>query len=204
MDDNASDGNTSTRILVEVDNLSSSDTNFHGINQSLMVTNFDNDTVGSYNTNNTLSAGDKHNCTTLDNGSVMCWGSNSDGQIGDGTTTDRLIPVIVAGLTNVKSISAGQKHTCTALDNGSAKCWGSNSNGRLGDGTTAERLIPVIVAGLTNVKSISCGQKHTCTALDNGSAVCWGSNSNGQLGNGSTTNSATASNVLNLNNIRLQ
>ena len=129
-----------------------SDTNFHGISQSLIVMNLDNDTVRSHGSDSTLSAGDNHNCTALDNGSAMCWGSNSNGQIGDGTTTDRLTPVIVAGLTNVKSISAGQKHTCTALDNGSAKCWGYNSSGQLGNGSTTNSATASNVLNLNNIR----------------------------------------------------
>ena len=84
-------------------------------------------------------------------------------------------------------------------------CWGSNVSGRLGDGnpSNSNRFTPVMVAGLTNVKSVSAGQKHTCAALDNGSAMCWGSNGSGQIGNDSTVKSTTASNVLDLNNIRL-
>ena len=84
-------------------------------------------------------------------------------------------------------------------------CWGSNGSGRLGDGTdsNSNHLTPVMVAGLSNVKSVSAGQKHTCATLDNGSAMCWGSNGSGQIGNDSTEKSITASNVLNLNNIRL-
>ena len=75
-----------------------------------------------------------HTCTTLDNGSAMCWGYNLYGQLGDNTTGQKLTPVGVStGLQNVKTISAGRYHTCAALDNGSAMCWGINNNGQLGD-----------------------------------------------------------------------
>ena len=92
-----------------------------------------------------IIAGSAHTCARLADGSAKCWGYNYFGQLGDGTTTNRLTPVAVQGIRNATAITAGGGHTCTRLSDGSAKCWGWNGNGQLGDGTTTVRLTPVLV-----------------------------------------------------------
>lgn len=76
-----------------------------------------------------LAAGFRHTCALLSDGTVRCWGNNDDGQLGDGTITDRPRPVVVAGLSNVTAISAGQDHTCARRANGDLLCWGKNQFG---------------------------------------------------------------------------
>ena len=143
--------------------------------------------------NQTLASGNFHNCVILDDGSVACWGLNSYGQLGDGTTTDRLTPTQTASLGAGRTavwIAAGEDHTCAILDDGSVACWGYNSNGQLGDGTTTDRLTPTQTASLgagRTAVSISAGGDHTCAILDDGSVACWGNNHNGNLGDGTTT-----------------
>jgi alpha-tubulin suppressor-like RCC1 family protein len=88
-------------------------------------------------------------CALLTTGSVKCWGYNNDGQIGDGTTTDRYTPTQVSGLTSgVERISVGGFFACSLLSTGTVKCWGDNSFGKLGDGSTTDRYAPVDVLGL--------------------------------------------------------
>lgn len=147
-----------------------------------------------------VAAGEAHTCALKSNGQVRCWGDNSQGQLGDGTTTDRLRPAAVsspggtANLTDVVEVSAGGYFSCARLANGKARCWGSNFYGQLGDGTTANRLRPVAVSNmggtgaLKEVAKLSAGRWHTCIRLGNGQARCWGDNEDGQLGDGTTSN----------------
>jgi alpha-tubulin suppressor-like RCC1 family protein len=95
-----------------------------------------------------ISAGEDHTCVLKETGSVMCWGGNHYGQLGDGTTTEHDDPVTVVGLgEGVTAISAGWGSTCALLDTGAVKCWGFNRSGQLGDGTTTDSSVPVDVAG---------------------------------------------------------
>ena len=148
---------------------------------------------GSIFTETTMSAGGDHLCAILDDSSLQCWGDNSFGQLGDGTTTDRLTMTEVgldAARTAV-SISSGKDHTCSILDNGDLQCWGRNNHGQLGDGTAVHSSSPVDV-GLSGVPvQLSSGDWHSCAILDDASLQCWGRNDQGQLGDGTNADSST-------------
>lgn len=137
-----------------------------------------------------IAAGNSHACAVV-HGAAQCWGANTFGQLGDGTTTDADRPVQVAGLTRgVQAVAAGGDHAC-ALVNGGVWCWGYNGYGQLGDGTTTSRSVPAQVSGLgSGVQAIAAGPRHSC-ALVAGGVRCWGDNGYGQLGDGTTTGRAT-------------
>lgn len=148
-----------------------------------------------------VSAGAKHACALLANGSVQCWGDNSNGgQLGNGSSIyESLIPVSVIGINNAISVSVGGSHSCALLSSGSVQCWGHNHDGELGNGSTADSSIPVSVSGISNATSVAAGSTHSCAVLTSGSVVCWGSNKKGQLGNGNTADSLTPVEVTGLN-----
>ncbi|MEQ9257464.1 MAG: hypothetical protein RIG84_00045 [Roseovarius sp.] len=136
-----------------------------------------------------IDAGAFHTCVLTQR--VFCWGANTSGQLGDGTTQNRAAPVLVTGLgRDVVQITTGANHTCALRSNGRALCWGSNTFGQLGDRTTTSSSTPVLVRGLTSIGRIVAGENHTC-AFDSSRAkvFCWGANFKGQLGDGTTQNS---------------
>ncbi len=151
-----------------------------------------------------LAAGARHTCAVTGDDKVWCWGRNSDGQLGDGTTNPSAVPVQVSGtpssFVDMVDITAGDFHTCVRVksvaphNNTTAACWGDNSSGQLGvpggDSPTAVAPTNLGEPGTSDahdielVKALSGGRNDTCAALVDTSVSCWGDNGSGQLGDG--------------------
>jgi alpha-tubulin suppressor-like RCC1 family protein len=143
-----------------------------------------------------ISAGGSHALVLLQDGTVMAWGNNGAGGLGDGTIVQRDTPVSVNGLSGVKAIAAGEGHSLALMNDGTVMAWGRNDVGQLGLGTTTGpetcmselpcSQTPVQVKGLSGVKAIATGYDHSLALLSDGTVVAWGKNQWGELGTGTT------------------
>jgi alpha-tubulin suppressor-like RCC1 family protein len=163
--------------------------------------------LGAGHTATAITAGYSHTCAILDDGTVKCWGENSQGGLGLGDIVNRGggpdemgddLPAVDLGTgRTATAITAGSDHTCALLDDSTVKCWGDNFAGRLGLGDTNDRGdgpdemgddLPAVDLGTgRTATAITAGILHTCALLDNGQTTCWGDNIAGQLGLGDTT-----------------
>jgi alpha-tubulin suppressor-like RCC1 family protein len=144
-----------------------------------------------------IATGMSYTCALTADGAVKCWGENGSGQLGDGTSVQRLTPTDVTGLASgVTALAAGAGHTCALTEGGGVKCWGENFSGQLGDGTSSQRLSPTDVKGLmTGVANVVASGDDTCVLTTGGGVKCWGDNDSGRLGDGSTAGSLEPVNV---------
>lgn len=153
-----------------------------------------------------LAAGGTHTCALLDNGSVKCWGANTNGQLGQGSTTilgdganemgDNLAAVNLGTNKTAKFVIAGGNHTCAILNDDTTKCWGANGSGQLGYGDTTQRgsaanqmgdtLLAVNLGTNKTAKVLRARGNTSCAILADATVKCWGDNAAGQLGKGST------------------
>ncbi len=157
--------------------------------------------VGSCNSVAEVSGGAYHTCARLASGVLKCWGSNTNGQLGNNSTTSTDNPVNVTGIADALAVAAGTDHTCAIVGTGSVKCWGENGAGQLGNGTNTDSLTPVTLPGITTATHISAGASFTCIVLADDTVRCWGKNDVGQLGNGNTTNQNSPVTVTSLSNV---
>lgn len=142
--------------------------------------------------------GQSHTCALLGNGNVTCWGDNTYGQLGDGTSvTSRTSPSTTVAFGTGKyatAIASAGYHTCALMAGGSVTCWGYNGYGALGNNSTTTSNVPVTVLGtsgtgtLSNIVSLGVGQYQSLAVDSSGSTYSWGYNGSGQLGDGTTTN----------------
>ena len=134
-----------------------------------------------------LTAGNEHTCGLTPTGAAYCWGVNGLGELGDSTTTYRLVPTAVAGGLFFYDLTVGGLHTCAVRTGGGVACWGWNHYGQLGDGTTTDRNSPTSIASTLSFAVVVAGSGHTCAIAAYGITYCWGANESGQLGDGTRT-----------------
>lgn len=130
-----------------------------------------------------IAAGSMHTCAVTVFGTALCWGTNTLGQLGDGTTTQRLSPVAVASPGGVRytNIDVGRNHSCGTVPSGAIYCWGSNSSLQLGDGTGSMSTAPrrVVQPDGVALMMVAAGDSHTCAKSSVDRVYCWGENISG-------------------------
>ena len=153
-----------------------------------------------------LSAGVNHSLALCADGTVAAWGANDTGQLGNMSTSNSSVPVLVdttgvlAG-TKVVAVAAGSSHNLALCANGRVVAWGSGVSGQLGEDSVENRLVPVwvsqsgVLAGKT-VVSVAAGGSHSLALCSDGAVTAWGANDAGQLGNNSTTGGFVPANVV--------
>jgi len=137
-----------------------------------------------------ISAGYFHVCAIGSaTSSVYCWGRNSSGELGNGTTTNSSVPVLAKNLSVAKSVACGMSSSYTVDYSGQVYAWGNNAYGQLGNNSTTSSNVPVLTTGESPVQMVGAGAYQACSLRVDGSVHCWGYNAYGQLGNGTTTSS---------------
>jgi alpha-tubulin suppressor-like RCC1 family protein len=135
-----------------------------------------------------VSSGAWHVCGIKGNGELYCWGTNTMGQVGDGTKVDKHAPVRVGTDSDWNLVAVSFFHTCAIKMNGDLYCWGENKDGKLGDGTKENRLLPVRIGADHTWEKVSRSGSHTCAIDAKGELFCWGDNTFGQVGDGTNEN----------------
>jgi alpha-tubulin suppressor-like RCC1 family protein len=148
-----------------------------------------------------IAAGEDHAVALKGDGSVYTWGRNANGEIGDGSTTQRNSPTAVSGLASVSAIAAGRSYSLALKQDGTIKSWGQNCCGQLGNGGTSQASSPVSVSSISTATAISAGLLHAMALLDDGTVRAWGYNYFGQLGDGTGTDRSTPVEVAGLDDV---
>jgi Regulator of chromosome condensation (RCC1) repeat len=133
-------------------------------------------------------------CARKRDATLWCWGNNEKGNLGDGTTTDRAVPVQPRGVRGVSSFAVGESHVMAVLADGSVTWWGTTRSDRFRH--IVSRSTPTPVPRLRDAVQVGTRGAHACARVKDGSLWCWGENDDGELGDGTRTDRATPVRVL--------
>jgi alpha-tubulin suppressor-like RCC1 family protein len=127
-----------------------------------------------------VKAGDRHSMALRRDGTVLAWGDNKYGQVGDGTTVNRDRPVVVQGVRNAVAIAAGAYFSVVLLADGTVMEWGATYN------NPQPRTRPVLLTGVRGAKSVVAGDGHGAVITQTGGIITWGQNAHYETGRGRT------------------
>ena len=131
-----------------------------------------------------IASGGWHSCGLTSGGSAYCWGWNTKGELGDGSTSPSSSTTAVSGGRTFKTLTVGNEHTCGVTTGGATYCWGFNRYGQLGNDPSPGSTTPVAIQGDPGFSALTAGQDHTCGLTSAGILSCWGDGYYGQLGRG--------------------
>ncbi len=134
-----------------------------------------------------ITTGRYHSLALLTDHTLYAWGANASGQLGDGSTANRVAATQVGADNHWFTVAAGGAHTLAIKLDRTLWAWGSNSDGQLGDGTTIDSAVPEQIGAATNWVSVAAGRSHSIAIASDGTLWVWGRNAEGQLGNGTAT-----------------
>ena len=157
-----------------------------------------------------VSGGNKHACALLKGGSIVCWGENAEGELGNGSTANSTMAVPVSGIVNATAISAGYDSSCAVLADATVSCWGNNDLLQLGNTngmTTPSNAVagvattPVTVAGVSDATMVAVGYGIACVVVSGGTVRCWGAEAPYVVDDGGSSRSATPMTVPGLDGV---
>lgn len=134
-----------------------------------------------------VAAGGDHNLSLMSDGTLWAWGQNDFGEVGDGTSVNKKIPVLIDADNNWDIIKGGSSRSIATMSDGTLWAWGNNFHGNFGDGTTIHRNVPAQTGEDSDWDFLSAGGFSTIALKTDGTLWTWGDNSNGQLGNGTNS-----------------
>jgi alpha-tubulin suppressor-like RCC1 family protein len=159
-----------------------------------------------------VAAGGGHSLAILNDGTVLSWGYDDRGQLGDAKFDDRAAPAPVPGIAGASAIAAGYHHTLILLDDGTVRACGLNDGGQCGDGTTTHRSVCVQVTGLAGAVAVAANGGgtdvapgdggHNLVLVEDGTVTAWGFDTFGQLGDGTAQTRLVPAEVKGLQGIR--
>ncbi|WP_413581908.1 Ig-like domain-containing protein [Bdellovibrio sp. HCB288] len=138
--------------------------------------------IDGSNTYQQVSIGSRHGCAIRTDGTLLCWGLNSSGQVGDGSTTAVSDMKVIDAANKYQDISLGTLHTCGVTTANLLRCWGENGDYQVGDNSTTDRTLPVSLLSTTAFSKAAAGASHSCAITTTGQLYCWGNNNYGAAG----------------------